>query len=493
MAIGEVKRRTITRSDGTSYNVYLGEYRDRDGKRRFVSDENKHKAQEKLRAAMNAVDDGIHAKGSITLGTVIDEYLYECEKRARRGDISNTHARSERGSAKRVPDNLKRMKLADFEHTGHIKEALDGLRDKGYAIRTVKAVRGTLSRVFDFAMQPPRRYVPRNVLRDYPIRLGKAPKRQNAATIEEGAIVLRAAAERQNYEKWLPHLNLYAALCLIMLTGMRPEEAFGLQVEDIKRFREPPPDRPNIWAELLICNTNTREDGFQHRTKNLKTRIVPVGRNVLNAFSRIECYWQAEREANEPGRAPVQHQATRLRVQKRLRQLLENPGIAELRQHGPMFVGQRGKMLNSSTAGTDLRRLLIRAGLVQRDEDGRILIGPNGKPKAKYSFYSFRKMVATHNAHHLPTHVGASVTGHTEKVYLETYVHRSAADDVLVAKSLGELERALDRELNGEEVVIETKLIEAKPPQAEAVAAITRSKRRPLPPMTPGDGGNHDR
>ena len=102
-------------------------------------------------------------------------------------------------------------------------------------------------------------------------------------------------------------------------------------------------------------------------------------------------------------------------------------------------------------------------------------------------------MVATHNAHHLPTHVGASVTGHTEQVYLETYVHRSAGDGVLVAKSLGELERALERKLNGEEVVIETKLIEAKPPQAEPVAAVTRSKRRPLPPLMPGDGGNHDR
>ena len=361
MAIGEVKQRTITRPDGTSYSTYLGEYRDRDRKRRFVSDKNKHKAQEKLRNAMNAVDAGTHAKGSITLGVVIDEYLYDCEKRARRGEISNSHARSERGSAKRIPDNLKGMKLADFEHIGHIKEAIDGLRDKGYAIRTVKMVRGTLSRVFDFAMQPPRRYIPRNVVRDYPIRLGKAPKRQNAATVEDAAIVLRAAAERQ--KDWLPYLNLYGVLRIVMQTGCRPEEAFGLQIEDVSRFDRPPPDRPTVWAELIFRNTNTADEGFKRRLKNDEVRIVPVGRPVLDALNRIECYWHADRDARSPGHVSYGYQAVK-RLQKRLTHLLENPEAVELRKHGPVFINREGGMLDASSVSWHMRRLMVRAGLV---------------------------------------------------------------------------------------------------------------------------------
>ena len=58
MAKGDITTRTVKRADGTTYEIYQGEYRDRDGKRRFVSDENKHKAQAKLREKMNEVDAG---------------------------------------------------------------------------------------------------------------------------------------------------------------------------------------------------------------------------------------------------------------------------------------------------------------------------------------------------------------------------------------------------------------------------------------------------
>jgi hypothetical protein len=62
MAKGDVETRVVKRKDGTTYEIYQGEYRDRDGKRRFVSDENKHKAQDKLRKAMNEVEAGTHVE-----------------------------------------------------------------------------------------------------------------------------------------------------------------------------------------------------------------------------------------------------------------------------------------------------------------------------------------------------------------------------------------------------------------------------------------------
>ena len=60
MAKGDVETRVVKRKDDTTYEIYQGEYRDRDGKRRSVSDENK--AQDKLMKAMNEVEAGTHVE-----------------------------------------------------------------------------------------------------------------------------------------------------------------------------------------------------------------------------------------------------------------------------------------------------------------------------------------------------------------------------------------------------------------------------------------------
>jgi integrase len=394
---------------------------------------------------MNEVDAGTlpskEAK-SLTVQDVADEYLRDREKAARRGDISNAHLIAETGACKRMPDSLKRMKLSALEDSGIIKEAILELRNR-YSIRTVKAVRDTLSRVFDFAIESPRKYIPRNVLKDHPIRLGKSPKRQNMATHEEGVLLLQEAAKFQDYEKSLPRLNLYAILHLIIRRGCRPEEACGLQIEDIKRFDLPHPAVPDWRGTVTIRNTNTKDGGFKRRTKNEQIRTIPIGREILDAFDRVECYWQAYRDAEAPGHKSYERLAFLVRMRSRLQYYLKNPSAVQRRQHGPMFVNMRGGLLHASSLGNLVRELVRRIGAVQRDGEGRVLIGKNGKTKPRISLYSFRHKVATHNALNLPAHVGASATGHSERTFLSDYAHQSEGDLALIAKSFSNLDREL--------------------------------------------------
>jgi hypothetical protein len=179
MAIGEVKPRTVKRPDGTTYKIYQGEYRDRDGERRHVSDKNKHEAQDKLRRAINEVKEWTHAKRKPrTLGQVIEEYLKDREDAAYiRKDISPDAYMRDKYVLSKVPEKLRRMKIAEFKDAGLFEELIKRLRTDGHAIRTVRAVLGGLSGVFAFAMKAPRGYVARNVLKDFPIRTPKPPTR----------------------------------------------------------------------------------------------------------------------------------------------------------------------------------------------------------------------------------------------------------------------------------------------------------------------------
>ena len=153
MAIGDVKTRTVKRPDGTAYEIYQGEYRDRDGKRCFVSDKKKKEAQNKLRKAMAEVDEWKHAKGNETLEQAIKEYLDDEDRAARQGDKSKAHAEGERRRLARVPANLRRKKLTEFKNSLEFKNALKEMRSHGVGVRYAIGIRGALGRVFKYAME----------------------------------------------------------------------------------------------------------------------------------------------------------------------------------------------------------------------------------------------------------------------------------------------------------------------------------------------------
>jgi integrase len=444
MAIGDVTVRTVRRRDGTSYEIYQGEYRDRDGKRAFVSDRKKHEAQHKLREAIKEVAEGIHAKGRETLGEVIDEYIYDREKAARRGDITNQAVATDKYVLlKLLPMRLRAMKITDFKDVGLIKESLLALRDSGKAVNTVDLLKQALKQVFGFAMESPRCYVARNVMKDHPFSVGKRPKRTNKAFKDEAAVVLRAAKERimRPQKDFLTSVNLYAILCMIVLTGVRPEEAGGLQVTDIRRFDCPPPDSPTVWGLITIRHTNTVRDKFREKTKNGVVRVLPMGKATSDALDLVERAWQARRHADTAAAKWNGPDSKRAGHSKRARRFFTtSPSALERRRNGFVFISAYGRPYNSNSIGQLVNALVKEVGIVRRDAEGRILINEKGRPLARISSYSFRHMVATHNAGSLPTHIGAAITGHSEKTYLGAYVHLDPTDQRRIAQSLGDLE-----------------------------------------------------
>ena len=451
MAIGEVREKIKPRKDGTTYKVYEGEYRDENGDRAYVSDSNKHEARRKLREAEKAVKDGTHAKGSETLGQVMEEYADDREQDARRGDITKGYAKAERSVLALVPDSLKRMRISDFKHSAEIEKAIKGLRDQGYALSTVKRVKDTLSRVFSFAMKPkPGRtagYIARNVIRDYPFLTGRPPKRRNEATEEEGALLLLAARRyksRHPKGQMLAAVNVYGLLSLIILSGMRPEEACALHVRNVSRFEFPPADRPDVWAEVYIKERNTREDKLMPGTKDGPNRIVQVDRGVVDALDAVERYWQAHSWATGPGHESY----TAERVSWRIMRFLESSDVPlERRKDGRVFLGKEGTLYNSHSLAKYVRTLVLQAGIVERDDAGRVLIGEDGKPKPRISLYSFRHKVATDNATLLPLAIAAAETGHSEGTYQKHYVHKRPEHRVLAATAMGVRARRLRAEI----------------------------------------------
>lgn len=71
-------------------SVYLGEYKDNRGKRRYVSDKNKKRCVDKLRKAEQDVAAGTHiaSRDTVTLGVALDHWLADCDRRQRLGDMA---------------------------------------------------------------------------------------------------------------------------------------------------------------------------------------------------------------------------------------------------------------------------------------------------------------------------------------------------------------------------------------------------------------------
>jgi integrase len=444
VAKGDITTRTVKRKDGTTYEIYQGEYRDRDGKRRFVSDENKHKAQAKLREAMNEVEGWTHAKGHETLQQVASEYVHEMETDANNGLRTRVDVRNVNNGLGRLPDWLMQMKITSFKNSERIKDAIVGMRngDQPYAKSTLICTGEVLSRVFNFAMV--KGYVPRNVMKDFPLKLGKHPKRTNKANPAVAFNVLRVAAEKM----LRPHadpvacVNVYAILRIIIATGVRPEEVCGIHVTDIKRFDSPPPDRPNVFGEITFKHRSTHHDDIQPGLKDgSESRVLPVGLKVLQALDAVERVWQGHRHALGPGYKSY----TRKKITARRLDFFWNAkGPLERRQHGLVFQNTWGTRCHAANIGGLIRQLVVDAGYVKRHPNGEVMLGANGKPMNAYSAYSFRHMVATHNAGLLPGHVGAHVTGHSEETYFGTYVHMTPEDDIKIAQSLGALENEIE-------------------------------------------------
>jgi integrase len=432
---GEVKPRIIERKDGTTYQVYIGCYKGPEGNRKFPSHENKKELQRLLRVAMNEVEAGTYAKdGNITLQAAIDEYLNDLYRRQSRGEITRGHCIKTEAKlrSKRLSGAFLKRKLSEFKDSGLIREEINRLRDNGMGLRTAHMTKNAISYVFDFCVTSPRGYIPRNVLRDDPIRLPTPQKRMNAITEDDFALLLAACLDRNGIRSHRTRINFYAAICLMHDTGARPEEVCGLKWEDIVRFDTPHPEVNTWWGTVTYRRRHTQHDGFLTGLKEgVEARVAAIGRRTLDALNLVELYWAAIGQGkNTYQQYGMLHRymATGEPCKHR-----SNAGIVLLWKYDTPYT--------SNTLGIIMQNMCDEAELWATDSDGRIIIGANGKKKNKYSLYSIRKLVTNDNVRKLPSTVAASITGHTTKTLLEYYTQGMPDDLLMSARVTGEREQ----------------------------------------------------
>ena len=68
-------------------------------------------------------------------------------------DLSNSYRRSEEDRFKMLSPKILGMKLSDLTDAEPIRDELLRLRKQGMAVRTLKHVRGAISRTLDFAVR----------------------------------------------------------------------------------------------------------------------------------------------------------------------------------------------------------------------------------------------------------------------------------------------------------------------------------------------------
>ncbi len=164
-------------------SVYLGEYKDTRGKRRYVSDKNKKRCLDKLRKAEREVQAGIHTAASDTVmfGLALDYWLADCDRRQRLGDMAaatvkyyryavENHVRPELGSIK-----LNKLTTRDCQ------DLIDKLTDRyrGVAETSRKVMRGTLE------LAVGRDWLTRNPLNDRKLKVIKRQPEVRTPTKQE--------------------------------------------------------------------------------------------------------------------------------------------------------------------------------------------------------------------------------------------------------------------------------------------------------------------
>lgn len=198
------------------------------------------------------------ASGSKTVGRVAQEFLEDVK--ARRGENSEAYSQYERYIrlyiAPRIASvKISKVTLRDWQSV--INEASG--RNKALSEKTLKNLRGIIMGIIKFGYE------------DYQCELLRGnlyiPKGHSR---KEKEILQRDDARKLLEESDLWYHPLF---CFLLLTGMRPGEALGLQVDDVKQ---------NIVT--IKRSVNAAGQITEGKNENAR-RVVPIGnmtREILN-------------------------------------------------------------------------------------------------------------------------------------------------------------------------------------------------------------------
>lgn len=334
-------------------SAWVVTYTDQDGKRRQggTFERKKDADREKLRIEQE-IESGTHTarQASMSLQRASELFIESCEQRRILGDkMSGYHLRSLRS-------NLDNMICPKFGHrllteitTHEVEEWLRGLAVTRKA-STIKRYERVLSAVLQFSVR--KRWIKRNLLRDDPVRLPAAKKRQvNVAAISDVKAILAVLDQRDRKEHLRTHHYRPGVILLGLFGGLRSGEIRGLQWEDV--------DFEN--GNLLIKNSYSDVDGLKSTKTEAGERVVPMAAAVKEALLDVLRFQQAYQAAiaSEPPSRPAQTYRLKAELAK-----LTEPDL-EAERTGPVFVLADGGYIKQA----DLRnhyfvRVQKRAGIL---------------------------------------------------------------------------------------------------------------------------------
>jgi integrase len=232
MAYGEIREKIITRKDGTPYTVWQADYKDCDGKRRNTSFRTKKEALAALRKAQNEVEQGIHTANSetLTLGTALDAWLADCQRRHEIGDLAGHTLSNYRYMAERyITPALGTVKLNRLTAL-HCQDFVDTLSTK-QSSSTVSLTAAVLKVALKFAVK--RKWLRRSPLTDEPLKLPRQKTRDDCPTKQELLDLLDAVANQRPGEHLYTYQTRLTLITLAIYTGMRRGEIAGLLWENV--------------------------------------------------------------------------------------------------------------------------------------------------------------------------------------------------------------------------------------------------------------------
>jgi integrase len=258
---------------------YRGSHVGPDGRRRYVSSENKEDARRKLRAARADSDRGLlFDTADLRLGDYLDSWLTDSVMDTVR---QRTYERYESIVRVHIKPALGRVKL-DALTPNHVRRLYRQNLDSGLAPRTVNYIHVTLHKVLKDAVSDA--LIPRNAAS---VRAPRPEKPEIHPLSPDQARKLIATARETE--------DRFEALYVLALhCGLRKGELLGLKWDDI--------DPSGSTATLHVKRTlsQTRTGHIFEKPKNGKGRSIKCSQKATQALGRHRSRQNQERRAAGP-------------------------------------------------------------------------------------------------------------------------------------------------------------------------------------------------
>lgn len=238
-----------------------------DGKTEYMYDKDWKRLNVRLQELRLEIDKGIFVKESnATLNQWFDEWMETYKKRTIRYSTYDNYLKHYKYY---VQDGLGRKKLKEIT-VDDIQKLYNDLRDRNFALGTIKLVNSVLGGCFKKAVQ--KQMIPYS-----PVSMAEIPKCK-----EKKETYVFSKAEQAMFMEYLDGSYLKDFFCCVMMSGLRNGEARALRWRDIDLER-----KQICVVHTLFGDTRAEQDLGPTKSKT-STRKVPMLSKVYDILLHLK-------------------------------------------------------------------------------------------------------------------------------------------------------------------------------------------------------------